>query len=396
MVSGLTSIQKLADRALIFLFIGAIWLPLFVSLVGLAPERTGKDRRQAPCPALSLSGDVLAAFPAKFEEYFDKCFGLRHTLIRWYSMVKLRWLGGSAAAQVIVGRDGWLFYSPRPLGVGQPLEEPFQPDELARWRHVLQMRAEWLAARDIPYLLVIVPDKQTIYPEMLPPALRRRPSASRLDQLLAHLPASPNLVVLDLREPLLRAKATERVYYRTDSHWNRRGAFVGYQQILAVLSRWLPDVQALPRSAFVPTAEDQGGGDLAAMLRLEDQMHEERLGLAPLTPRLARPTHEVVPIEECYRLGHLQPLALDGADPHRPRALMLCDSFTQQLIPLLSEHFSRIVYLPEYVLEPASVERERPQVVIQEMVERTLTERNPENVGAVQDGGRRSAAKCPR
>ena len=46
---------------------------------------------------------------------------------------------------------------------------------------------------------------------------------------------------------------------------------------------------------------------------------------------------------------------------------MFRDSFATWLIPLLSEHFQRIVFSWQYTLERELVERERPDVVIQEM-----------------------------
>jgi hypothetical protein len=42
------------------------------------------------------------------------------------------------------------------------------------------------------------------------------------------------------------------------------------------------------------------------------------------------------------------------------------------LIPLLSEHFSRSLYLWHCPFDPAIIEREHPQVVIEEAVERRL------------------------
>jgi len=48
------------------------------------------------------------------------------------------------------------------------------------------------------------------------------------------------------------------------------------------------------------------------------------------------------------------------------------DSMAIPLIPLLSENFRRIVYVSSRRLDPALVEREKPDVVIEELVERSL------------------------
>ena len=51
-----------------------------------------------------------------------------------------------------------------------------------------------------------------------------------------------------------------------------------------------------------------------------------------------------------------------------PRALIFRDSFASRLIPYLSAHFSRAVYVWQKGFSAKAVEDEHPDVVIQEMV----------------------------
>ena len=48
------------------------------------------------------------------------------------------------------------------------------------------------------------------------------------------------------------------------------------------------------------------------------------------------------------------------------------DSFTSALAPFLSEHFSRAVYLWQNDFDASDVEKEHPDIVIQEIVGRHL------------------------
>ena len=76
--------------------------------------------------------------------------------------------------------------------------------------------------------------------------------------------------------------------------------------------------------------------------------------------------------------GRPDPYGEDGrvvteiSDKALPRAVMFRDSFAGRLMPYLSEHFSRIVYLWENDFDPEVVRQEHPQVVIQEYVARHL------------------------
>lgn len=66
---------------------------------------------------------------------------------------------------------------------------------------------------------------------------------------------------------------------------------------------------------------------------------------------------------------------MERAAANLPRAVMFRDSFASSMIPFLSEHFRRIVYEWQgpNQFNYALVEREKPDVVIQEMVERKLS-----------------------
>ena len=81
--------------------------------------------------------------------------------------------------------------------------------------------------------------------------------------------------VLDLREPLRRAKAERRVYHRTDTHWNEAGAFVVYTENLRALKPWFPDMNAEPRAADVVVLA--GAGRRLRRQDRRDRRHRDRL-----------------------------------------------------------------------------------------------------------------------
>ena len=106
------------------------------------------------------------------------------------------------------------------------------------------------------------------------------------------------------------------------------------------------------------------------MLGLKDVVREEVLKFSPRLPPLA---HPVAP--EIARPGlaeDKQPFAMATGDRRLPRAVMFHDSFALNLAPLIAEKFQRIVFLSEYEFDLQVIDKERPDVVIQEMVERQL------------------------
>jgi len=176
-------------------------------------------------------------------------------------------------------------------------------------------------------------------------------------------------VAVDLRPALFGAKARERVYQKTDTHWNDRGAFAAYQQIIGAVRGRVPQTPpAWTRDDFDARETIVPGMDLAGMMGLTRVLTEDDLRLVPRRPRRARVVEPsgAAPSDELGRIV----TTID--DPALPRAVIFRDSFVSRLAPFLSEHFSRAVYLWQNDFDADVVSRERPDVVIQEIVGRHL------------------------
>jgi hypothetical protein len=108
--------------------------------------------------------------------------------------------------------------------------------------------------------------------------------------------------------------------------------------------------------------------DLAGMMGLKRVLREQDLVLVPARPRLARVV-EPAGAEPTAEEGRL---VTEIPGSRLPRALIFRDSFASRLVPFLSEHFSRAVYLWQNDFDANAVLTEKPDVVIQEIVGRHL------------------------
>src|SRR5258705_13734818 len=104
-----------------------------------------------------------------------------------------------------------------------------------------------------------------MYPEAMPVTLTRLGDVSRADQLFTTLQDTG--LAVDVRPRLFEAKAHERIYQKTDTHWNDRGVLVAYQQLIAaVRARVAATPSAWTRDDFEPVERTVEGLDLAAMM----------------------------------------------------------------------------------------------------------------------------------
>jgi hypothetical protein len=283
----------------------------------------------------------------------------------------------TSTPDVTLGKSGWLYLASDAAISSYRATRPFTSGQLEAYRKVIEARRDWLAGRRIPYVLIVPPNKDTIYPEFMPSAYNKVNRQSRLDQLVEYMKSRSDVPILDVREDMKQAKQVERVYHVTDSHWNSLGGYIAYARILQALSRWFPQAQAIPRSDFFEVEESGTGGDLAKMLGIPDKFPEVRHQLVPRAGWHFRHTAES--FEIAARCAHPElTMATERADAKLPRAVLFRDSFAAQLIPFLAEHFERMLCIWDTEFDRMIVEAERPGVVIQEIVERSLEGAVPE------------------
>jgi hypothetical protein len=373
------------NRAVIALFLAGIGLPLVGNWLHLDLTPAGSDMRaRAECPKLEWNWQRLRAFPEDYEGYFNDHLGFRGPLIRAQSLIKVRGLGVSSSANVLLGKDGWLYYSHLAPGTDHVEMRPFTQDELARWARVLQRRHDWLQRRHCHYLLFVPPDKQTIYPEFLDPELRARHATGRLDQLLAYLREYTTVQVVDVREALWQCKPSARLYHKSDTHWAARGAFVGYQGVADALAKWFPQLRPFRLKQFQEVHCGGPGDDLARMLGLRDLYPEDQLDLVATVPLYSRKSEIPVEPPKNAVLDFSPPAAFVHPNTSLPRAVLFHDSFALGFAHLLEEHFQRLVAVWHDDFHQDVIEHERPDVVIHELLERKLGFLVPNDI--VDDG----------
>jgi alginate O-acetyltransferase complex protein AlgJ len=357
------------DVVLVLGFFACLSLPLAGLVSRLEkPHAFGENRAPAPAPRRPQTWREVGGLQRKIEAYWNDRFGFRRTLIGLNSLASLA-LGVSPLDQVILGKSRWLFLDEEvPYRKGPP--PPVSEEQLATWRRELEARRDWLAARGAHYLFVVAPNKSSIYPEYLPRALTPPPGPTELDRFIAYMQARSDVDVLDLRPALWAAKAGQPVYHQADTHWNSTGAYVAYAAIVERLAaRWFPGMTAPPLSAYSPVAPRRAAsGDLARMFALPERFPHDGFTLRPRDGRRARPTGTRLALPA----GQIAPVATERPDLNGPRALVFHDSFGRRLIPYLSEHWGRAVYVRRSDFDAAAVDEEHPDLVIHQVVERFL------------------------
>src|SRR5688572_12651085 len=160
----------------------------------------------------------------------------RNLLISKFANLRLK-MGDRVFSQGLVGKDGWLQFTAGGILDDFQNTMQFSPKNIQQNSQLLY---EKLQAQNITLVIIIVPNKDTIYPEQLPDEIQKINEQSRLDLLVAYFKKYGPPVLIDLRPALQRARQEETIYYKTDTHWNNLGSFAAYSEVMQVLSRSNP------------------------------------------------------------------------------------------------------------------------------------------------------------
>ncbi|RPJ37117.1 MAG: hypothetical protein EHM21_18415, partial [Chloroflexi bacterium] len=169
--------------------------------------------------------------------------------------------------------------------------------------------------------------------------------------------------------PALRAARQQRqVYYATDTHWNQYGILAGYTEILRELQKDFPQLQPHTLADFKPVSKGLGSGDLSKEW-VQGLAQEE---MVQLEPRFTRETVQIPLTQGTAQLpGRM--VATYNPDSSLPRAMIFHDSFFNEMIPFLSDHFSWAVYHWAFKVDETFVAGEKPDIVIFEVTDRYLS-----------------------
>ncbi|MEQ1637406.1 MAG: hypothetical protein ABL903_11995 [Methylococcales bacterium] len=348
------------------MFLLIISTPLVLTLINHNSSILKNENRvSAPVPEIPKSWDQWPDFSSQLERYVNDHFGLRPVFLWLYHQLKNA-INDSSSKSVIQGKNGWLFYDME-IDTYRHITK-YTEEQLNQFAEVIEYRRNWLKQRGIDYIMVIPPNKSSIYPEYVPDYLTIIQPESALDQLLAYAKQHVKVPILDLRASLKKAKSQAWVYYKYDTHWNEFGGNIAQYQIAQYLAAMYPNkIQPHLFAATDYRFSKEQESDLSNMSYKKPDNTNSWAGIKPESL-----------INFCENaLKHYEknkPISI-----HCPNksinALVFRDSFFDFLMPHIANYFYDSTYIEgelnlniiDGILKDKSI-----NIVIEEMVERKL------------------------
>ena len=332
----------------VLFFAACLFFSLGLLLPGAADSTDGGAR-----PTLTEDGRIRDDFGDAFERWFSKSFAFRGKTVDAFSTLKERALG-TGNSQVVVGREDFLFFGETIDGYTG--ENRMTDDEIDAAAAALRTLQDYTEAHGAHFLFVAAPNKNTVYPEMMPDHIVRSDEATELDRLIEKL-AENGTACLDLRGILAAEKETALLYHKRDTHWNAYGAGVAYRAIM--------DALGLPHTA---DPDEEGAcrrdfrGDLDALLYPGTVRYDENIDYGRADRYVFTSAHA----------SDMDMVITTRSAGENGRLLLFRDSFANALIDYAASDFSEVRFERAIPFRAELLETESFDYVIVEIAERNL------------------------
>ncbi|MBE9489615.1 MAG: hypothetical protein IMY67_04925 [Bacteroidetes bacterium] len=369
------TLYKIDNIILILIFGFAIYAPFLIGIIQDDKISSGVEKRNlAKFPSSPESLKAISDYPKALNTYYSDHFGFREVLTKIYFVLANKLGSQSSVDDVTIGQDGWLFLGSIKEGYlrhNDPIGDAinvnlFSKKELEDFARSIMSIKNWLSKKGIEYIYVIAPNKHTIYFDKLPKYILKKNKESATDQIIKYLQEHTNVPVVDLRPALLEEKKKHLVYFKSDTHWNHYGANVAQYIIMNKIKSLLPGkitTSLLTGNQF--KISTRKGGDLAEFAKIENVIEDNPQPIFDV---------ECSSVDESPDTKAKKTYTMTCV-PQKPNVVIFRDSFFTYLQPYISRQFNRSTYIWErmnYKSLVKYVELEKPSIVIDEVVERTL------------------------
>lgn len=194
-------------------------------------EQNIEKKKDADKPELIIDNRINTDYSSDATEWINERLPFRSYILTAANYLKSSILK-SDSANVIQGKDGWLFYEETAKDYLNSNE--MTDRELSSIAVTLSLLQENVDEKGGRFVFVPIPNKNSVYGEYMPDWYIKS-DVSNLSRLGTYLDEY-NINYVDMKN-ILSEKKDSMLYHKRDTHWNYLGALIGYNSIMDGLSR---------------------------------------------------------------------------------------------------------------------------------------------------------------
>lgn len=324
-------------------FLGLLFVPsvAWVFCHGAVGDDTSENRKLAEMPEFKLG--KISTFPSNFEKFWNDHVPFRSMIRKTWADLNVIGLHDSTSNKVLIGRsDGgfensWLFYSAK--SDNNPLEDmqgikTYNKQTLEKMANRIKEETEKYRQKGIQLYYLVAPNKEGVYKEELPDEIKVYSEKTRTEELTDYLAKEGIKNYYFAYKDMLSAKDLGQLYYKQDTHWNKLGGFVGFRGLMNMVGEEV----IFEKAEF--TEEKKANGDLLPMLGVLGYFKDKDVSVVYRNKKVDK------------------------------KIMIIGDSYRTALKEYLDKTFSGAVVMHRSEYKEGMVEKEKPDIIVYEFVER--------------------------
>lgn len=348
--------KRIGAKILLAAFVCVICLSQAVcGLIGTSANYENRAMAEKP----ELNAENYAEFPKEYDKYANDHILLRNELVTVNNYIDYFIFQQASNTNVIMGKDGWLFYCN--ADDGDPIRsyrgmDLYSEDELKAVADNCVKQKAYAESLGKEFVILIAPNKERVYAEHMPDMYGKPAEKYRAKQIADYLTANTDVRVVYLYDALEQAKDTDILYYKSDTHWNGAGAYVGCREVLKELGIDLPGIADVQCVRTGPLSGDLAGMNGLAGFDFGDTYYAVS----------GYDTHGFEYAE--YDFPGVVHGRAEGAD--KRKLYMVRDSFGTSMIEIMGSQFDESWMRHFSTYTPEDIKAYDPDVIVYETVER--------------------------
>lgn len=345
------------------LYIIIFFILILFPIIKIDDEKIDKieNRNLSLKPQLIKNELLNINYGKETENWLNDHFYKRREIINFYEKINTFIIRRIENERAMVGKEDWLFYKDENSIPNFQNIDLFTNVQLKNIEINLQEREEWLKKQNIKYYIFVAPDKNKIYGEYYPNYINQINIFGKAYQLRNYLREKHINIIYPYEE--LNKEKKNLVYWKTDTHWNEYGGYIGYKKLIEEIRKDFPDIEGIKEDELNIDLKPYDDGDLLGMLNLDFNIYRN---VKYKTVSLKNKNFKYIKNEG--RNGILT------KSSKKYKVLIFRDSFTMAMLPYLSQTFGEVEYIWRHDFNnfQKKIKEFKPDIIIHEMVERYI------------------------
>lgn len=358
------------------LFLMVIYTPGLLLLVKVeSPPSQFENRAFQKRPSFELKKTSLQgiykavkSYKKSMEQYIDEKLVVREFFLDLHLGLKSQLFHVNPQPEkVITGVDGWMFGVELDSVLRQTIGQAVLPNKAySNIDNNIKGVSDYLNEKGIKHYFLLAPNKHSIYYSKI--GFEDIP-VYRLKHQLFEILEKHQIPYIDPTAEIVEKSKSTQLYFKTDTHWNDEGALVAFNLLIDRVNK-----------DFIETAVDR---QLHYRLKVDVMHHcglsrmirssklEDYQSIVITKDRGGKKKNELdVPLN--YKRKKVD-YEFRFYNPNKKlKVLVFRDSFSNAMKELYAATFNEVVFIWEPKFSQELVERENPDIVIIEFVERLI------------------------